>query len=1590
MMEDVHDKWAQLSPAKQALLQKLLQEKLANRLRERDRGIIQREKQSTVPLTSMQQRLWFLDQFEPGNTAYNLAVANRLCGPLHFLAMDRSLQEIVRRHEILRTTFVAQNGLPIQTIRPYVPRNYPLIDLRGISSIKRETEVLSLAQNERSQTFDLARGPLFRSAILRLASTEHVLFMTLHHTIGDYWSTGIFIHELTTLYEAYVVDHSVKLPELPMQYADYALWQQKWLQSDEHEVLLAYWTQQLQHLPILELPTDHPRPPVLSYAGAQLSFRIPANLTQQLKHLSQQEGITLFTTLLAAFQVQLFRYTAQTDIIVGTTIANRSQLEFEQLIGFFANTLVMRTDLSGNPTIRSVLGRVREVVIGALAHQAMPFETLVARLQPERDLSRSPLIQVVFNLFNVPRSTSKFAHLALEPIPVTQHTAKFELTLDMVEVGQELWGTVEYSTDLFEASTVQWFVHVYQTLLTMFVTDAEQRLSDLPLLQNEQRQQILVEWNATQVIRGGAEACLQHAFEAQVARTPDAVAIVCDERCLTYTQLNRRSNQVAHHLQRLGIREGKRVGICMERSLTVIIGLMGILKAGGAYVPLDPAYPQERVAFMAASSAVVVILTCEHLRSLVPDNNVQVVYLDTDASMLERESAENPVHTVSGEHLAYVIFTSGTTGQPKGAGVYHRGLMNLLHWYIAEFGITADDQAFVITSLSFDLTQKNLFAPLLVGGMVCLHASRYHDIQFLRQCIAERGITLLNCTPSMFYPFMDAEDKLQQLQSVRYLFLGGEPIVMRRLQSWLERTDGHAEVVNTYGPTECSDVVAFYRVKYWQHFLETTPPLGRPIANTQLLILDEYLQPVPPTVIGELYVAGVGVGAGYVNDERLTRGKFLPNPFAEIPGRFLYRTGDRARYRSDGAIEYQGRSDYQVKVRGFRIELGEIEAVLAQHSDVRECVVHSWVDELNEMHLVAYVIGSQVFSSTELRSYLRTRLPDYMVPSFFVTLDKLPLTPSGKVDRRALPPPLRGERVLETALREVRTPIEEVVAEIYCEILNLEHVGLHDNFFDLGGHSLLATRVISRLRAHLQIEMSLRSLFEAPTVVEFARRVERAIRQEQVTAYPPLSPVRRTEDLPLSFAQQRIWFLTQLPSGASTYTIPVIIKIQGPLNITVLEKCIQEIVQRHESLRTTFTLRMGQPVQIIQETMPIELKILAVQQGEEQQRMSYVLREIARLMEQPFDLQRGPLLRIGIFSLQRTEHIFFLLFHHIVFDGWSIGVLLRELSALYDAFLQGKPSSLSPLPIQYVDFAYWQRKWLQGEALTRLTSYWKEQLRGATALELSALTRPGIRSVTNSGAGATFALAKPLSMALRTLSRKEETTLFTTLLAAFQLLLYRSTGQHDIVVGTDVANRTHEETEDLIGFFVNLLALRTQFRAQETFRELLRRVRSTVLNAYAHQDLPFDQLVDELQLERVGRKTPLINVLFVWQDIPLPPLCFQGLELSLLESEVESYTGVKFDLAVFMMERDGILAGFINYRSDLFTQKEIVDLSSHFEILLRSIVDTPDLAIEALEMLTPEEQRQRLISEQSEQDGQRRKLKTVKRRVIAVPEGGQA
>jgi amino acid adenylation domain-containing protein len=1082
MNDELNGRKTELSAAKQALLRARL--KLgATRSEEK----IPRRAQAEAPLSFAQQRLWFLDQFYPGSCAYNVPRVFHLTGRLDLDALQQALNSIVERHDVLRTAFKMVNEDPVQVVGQNCVVPVQVVDLSGVPAQEQEGQALQLIKAEVERPFDLSCDLMLRATLVRLKASDQFLVLMTHHIVSDGWSKGVMFRELAAFYNAALTKKPANLAELPIQYSDFSAWQKTWVKGELLQKQVAYWKRQLEGAPaLLEVPTDYPRPAVQGFAGTTKNCVFSSDLLQDLKSMSQREGVTLFMTLLASFQLLLSRYSGQDDIVVGTPIAGRTRPEVEPLIGDFVNMLAIRTDLSGDPSFRELLKRVKEVSLQAYDNQDVPFESLVEELEHGRDMSRAPIFQTIFILETAPPPPPPMEGLSIQILDFDTPTAKNDLILVLADDSSGLRVKVEYRTDLFTEATIERFMQHFRTLLQAIVADPAQPISRLSILPAEERQQVLVSWNQS-AGRERVDRCIHQLFEEQCARTPDAIAVQFQDRTLTYRELNARANQLARHLHRLGVEPDSRVGLCVHRSPEMMVGLLGIMKASGAYVPLDPTYPRDRIEFMLQDGGVGVLVTQESLLESLSSEQARILCIDRDWESVAQESAENPQFEVSSTNLSYVIFTSGSTGRPKGVQLEHRNVVNFINSVRRLFEVGEHDTYLGVASMSFDASVLDFYLPLSVGArLVIVDAETIRDGNALAQTMSRAGVNAMHATPSTWRSLVDAgwagDPKLK-------VFSGGEALPWDLAKELLPRCFG---LWNLYGPTETAVYSAIHQIAG----SDGTVLVGRPIDNTQVYILDANLQPTPMGVPGEICIAGGGVARGYLNRPELTAERFVANPFGE-PGVRMYRTGDLGRFRPDGILQCLGRVDHQVKLRGFRIELGEIESVLMQHPGIRQAIADVRASSAGDKRLVAYLVFEATggVAVSDLRSFLKTKLPDYMVPSAFVVMENLPISPNGKLNRRALPDPDDARPELAREFVPPSTPVEQAVAEIFSEVLEVRQVGLHDDFFELGGHSLLATRVVSRLRDRFQIEMSPRFLFESPRVSEMASRISELMMQ---------------------------------------------------------------------------------------------------------------------------------------------------------------------------------------------------------------------------------------------------------------------------------------------------------------------------------------------------------------------------------------------------------------------------------------------------------------------------------------------------------------
>ncbi len=1506
------------------------------------------------PASFAQNRMWLINQMNEDSGMYNMPTAVRFEGSLNVDALTKSLQEIIDRHETLRTTFVMDDGELFQVIASEARVRIPMLDLQHLTAKEQQEKVAELSRVEANAPFDLEKGPLLRSTLLKLGEQEHVLLFVKHHIISDGMSMAVMIGELAALYEAFLDGRPSPLPPLNIQYADYAAWQRDWFSGAVYEKHLQYWREQLgAEIAPLQLPLDRPRPAVASPDGGRVLVHMPPVLMERLNEMTKQfKGSTLFMTMLAAYKAFLYRYTGQDDLAVGTPIAGRKQPGIEHMIGFFVNTLVLRTDLSDDPTFRELLDRVRQVTLDAYTYQEMPFEKLVEELKPDRNVS-NPFFQTMFVVQNVSMPTLTLRDVKLSTIEVQRDSAKFDLMFTLDHKEGEPVMVAEYSKDLFERATIERMLKHYLRLLEGVVNNPDVAISKLPMLSAEEQYDLTHGCNQTK--RDFPTDQLVHQlFEARAAANPDAIAIQYEEEQMTYRELNERANQLAHLLKQDGVGPESVVGIYLERSPNMIVALLSILKAGGAFVAFDPAFPKDRIGFMMEDSEVPVILTQESLADLLPEHNARVFCLDAQWGDVANNSRSNLPNEATLENLVYLIFTSGSTGRSKGVQVEHRNLLNYLY-AIEEVAQLGDGASYGnVSTLSADVGHTAIFPALCRGGTLHIIAQdRLTDPDLMAEYFEKHPVDCLKIVPTHLAALM-ATQPLKVLP-LKGAVVGGETLRWDMIER-VEQYRDDVWLINHYGPTEVTIAGVVYKVEKEQAMRQTvTVPLGRPLGNVQVYVLDKHLQPVPYGVAGEVYFGGAGITRGYIKRPDLTAERYLQDPFQPDPNARFYRTGDLAKRHPDGRLEFLTRADTQVKIRGYRVELGEVETVIGQHPLVKENVVMAREDVPGDRRLVAYLVKNEGVEggTSDVRNYLKEILPDYMVPAVFVYLDAIPLTANGKIDRRILPAP-EAEMMEQNEYIAPSTEFEERIASIWEEVLHVERVSVKDNFFDLGGHSLMVTQVVSRVNKEFGVKMPLRMLFEAPTVTDLALRAE-ALLHENVApsaAEAPIEAVARETKIPLSFSQQRLWVLEQLIPGLTAYNIPYAVRLTGELHHDKFERALNEMIKRHESFRTTFSDGAGEPEQVIHQAEWTPLPIVDLQHLHGDAREAEVSRLVTAENDTPFDLRKGPLIRYQLLKLSEREHVMLLTLHHIISDGWSRGILTRELTQMYDSLMSGNEPSLPPLPLQYADFAVWQRKFLQ-EELGEHLDYWRETLGGdLPPLQLPTdRQRPAMQ--THKGSHIRFRLPREVSDKLIAISQQQGATLFMTLLAAFNSLMMHYTGQEDFAVGTPIANRNRQDTESIIGFFVNTLALRADLSGNPTFLELIGRAKETALGAYAHQDMPFERIVEELETDRDLSRSPLFQVLFGLQNFQQSKVEIAGLTFEPVE---DSGTTSKFDLSLLMSEDlEGAVGGTFEYNTDLFDAETIERMIAHFETLVTALAADPARRVGDLSLLTEAE-----------------------------------
>ncbi|MCM2378269.1 non-ribosomal peptide synthetase [Pseudomonas marginalis] len=1488
-------------------------------------------RQDELPQSLAQNRLWITWQLDPYSSAYTVPGALRLRGELDEDAVRASFQQLIQRHEALRTRFYERDGQAFQRVEAKADFELQVIDLSDLPTDEREARAQQIREDEARTQFDLEKGPLLWVTLVRLDDEDHQLLVTLHHIIADGWSLNILIDEFSRLYAAAAQGQTLELPPLALQYADYGSWQRQWLAEGEGQRQLAYWKAQLgEEHPTLSLATDHPRSAHHRHTASRHTVRLGVSLSEAIRQTAQSHESTPFMLLLAAFQSLLYRYSGQRDIRIGVPNANRPRQETQGLVGFFINTQVMRAELDGRLPFSELLAATRQAALGAQAHQDLPFEQLLEAFPQAREQG---LFQVMFN--HQQRDLSALRRLPgmlADELPWHSREAKFDLQLHTEEDRNgRLSLSFDYADELFESATLQRLAEHYINLLHAVCDQPQQTIGDLTLMQHDEQQA----WSAAPC--APAQQWLPERLNQQ---NSDNTALVWDGGSLTFAQLHTQANRLAHYLRDKGVGPDVCVAIAAERSPHLLIGLLAIIKAGGAYVPLDPDYPAERLAYMLEDSGVHLLLTQTALLDQVPSAD-GVCVIAMDSLHLDSWPTQPPGLHLHGDNLAYVIYTSGSTGQPKGVGNTHAALAERLQWMQATYPLNDTDVLLQKAPISFDVSVWECFWPLITGCRLVLAGPGEHrDPHRIAQLVQAHGVTTLHFVPPLLQLFID-EPRVAECTSLRRLFSGGEALpaeLRNRVLAQLPAVQLH----NRYGPTETA-----INVTHWHCRAEDgeRSPIGRPLGNVICRVLDEQLNPVPLGVPGELCIGGIGLARGYLGRAGLTAERFVADPYGETGAR-LYRTGDRARFNAEGVIEYLGRLDQQVKLRGFRVEPEEIEARMLALEGIAQAVVL-----VRDAQLIGYYTGPAELDEHHVKSALAAELPEYMVPALLMRLDAMPLSPSGKLDRRALPEPVWHVREHV----EPETPLQQQIAAIWREVLGLPSIGLRDDFFALGGHSLLATQIISRTRQACDVELPLRTLFEASELGAFAEQVGLIQASGQRNQQTAIAKVDRSQPVPLSYSQQRMWFLWQMEPDSPAYNVGGMARLRGVLDVGRFEAALQALIMRHETLRTTFPSVDGVACQKVSAQTGLRMDwqdFSALDEAERQSRLQQLADHEAHT---PFNLETGPLLRACLVKAAEREHYLVLTLHHIVTEGWAMDIFARELSALYEAFIDERLSPLAPLPVQYLDYSVWQRQWMEAGERQRQLDYWTQQLGTEhPLLELPGdRPRPPVQS--HRGELYRFDLSDDLAARVRAFNAERGLTLFMTMTATLAVLLYRYSGQTDLRIGAPVANRIRPESEGLIGAFLNTQVLRCQLSGQMNVAELFEQVRHTVIEGQSHQDLPFDHLVEALQPPRSAAYNPLFQVMCNvqrWEFQQSRQLA--GMTVEYLANDARA---TKFDLNLEVTDLDHRLGCCLTYSTDLFDEPRIARMAEHWRNLLEALIGNPQQRLSELPLLTAAEQR---------------------------------
>jgi amino acid adenylation domain-containing protein len=1499
-----------------------------------------------VPTTEPQREIWLADQLSrEASLAYNESVMLRFVGTLNAYALKGALSALLRRHEALRAT-ISANGEEL-CIASALEIDVPITDHAALSAAV-QADVLARARRNAVETpFDLEQGPLFRAELLRF-SNEHVLILTAHHIVCDGWSFDVLVHDLSAFYAAACGAGSPSMEPAP-SYADYAEHQRSADAAQEKLADEAYWLPRFAGTaPVLDLPTDRARATWRTFTSSREDYVIDAALTAAVRQMGAANGASMFATMLSAFFALLNRLTHAEDIVVGIPAAAQSATGQDSLVGHCVNLLPMRIQLDHSTPLAALITATRTTMLDGYEHQGYTFGSLLKKIIIERDPSRLPLVNVVFNIDQeLDTDQLTFPGLAVQYESNPRSFENFELFVNVVQQKGALCLECQYNSDLFDAETIRRWCRHFEQLLRGMCRMPEASIGTLPMVTDVERQSLLSRNAVTKQFP--VTQCLHDKFADQATRTPDAIAVTCDNVSLTYGELDERANQLAHHLKSLGAKPEVLIGLHMERSVELVIGIMGILKSGAAYLPLDPSYPGDRLAFILDDAKSPILVTQQALCEKLPPLNATIINVDTDAAKIASQSKQALQAGAGPNSLAYVIYTSGSTGKPKGVQIEHANVMRLFaatdDWYHFDHR----DVWTLFHSFAFDFSVWEIWGALLYGGklvvvpyMVSRSPDAFHEL------LAREGVTVLNQTPSAFRQLIaaDQEAPRDRKLALRYVIFGGEALDTRSLLPWYERySDDAPHLINMYGITETTVHVTYRRLTK-ADASKTASPIGEPIPDLSLFLLDANLQPVPTGVAGELYVGGAGLARGYLNRADLTAARFIRDPFSQVSGARLYKSGDVARYLSNGSLEFVGRADTQVKVRGHRIELGEIDATLAKLDTIAQAVTIVREDRAGDVRLVAYLVprAAQLPADEAIRAHLKQTLPDYMVPAHFISLAAIPLTPNGKLDKKALPPPSSTAKQSANFIAP-ETDLQKTVAEEMETSLGLRGVGLHDDFFTLGGHSLLAAQLTARLNKKFGTRLSMRHLFEAPTVARLAE----VVAKESAKGPGKSRPIQRLQDqryAPLSLMQERMWFLEQLHPGRVTYHGPSAHRLTGPMNVVAFERAFAEMIRRQPSLRTRFVADGNDVVQHVMDEIPLNLfPAEDLSHLPKPAREATLLDRLNELTAKTFVLTEGPMFRAHMFKLGPEEHALFFMAHHIIWDGWSFDLLYTEMSNLYGAFAEGRANPLPPLALSYGDFAAWHRDWVKSDEFNEQLTYWRsrmKQIGEARELPTDMPRRPGM---SGKGSNDWILVDKATTARLHDVAHRSGGTMFNTLLGVYCLMLYDYARQTNLVVGTPVRGRNFVELESIMGYFNNLLPLQLEIDPNEPFAELVKRIKALVVESLRYSDVPLEQLANEIGVERGRGGSLLYQALFSFQDARQRITRWGQLQH---EGILIFQRGATEDLGMWFVETNSGMHGAVNFNADILNADTVKRLVQRFVELLNKVIDSQDATVLSL------------------------------------------